>query len=58
MIRAELNRRVKAKQPTSAQHFCEHLEDCWKTIPGGSIDYFHKKNSKYLKMYYGGNICI
>ena len=30
----ELDRRVKGKQPTSAQHMCELLQDCWKSIPG------------------------
>ncbi|KAF7664628.1 hypothetical protein LDENG_00171500 [Lucifuga dentata] len=30
----QLDRRVKAKQPTSAQHLWELLQDCWKTIPG------------------------
>ena len=25
---------VKEKQPTSAQHMCELLQDCWKSIPG------------------------
>jgi hypothetical protein len=29
----ELNRRVKEKQPTSAQHMWELLQDCWKSIP-------------------------
>ena len=33
----ELDRRVKAQQPTSAQHLWELLQNCWKTIPG---DYF------------------
>ena len=31
MVWDELDRRVKEKQPTSAQHMWEHLEDCWKT---------------------------
>ena len=30
----ELDHRVKEKQPTSAQHMWELLEDCWKSIPG------------------------
>ena len=30
----ELDRRVKEKQPTSAQHMRELLQDCWKSIPG------------------------
>jgi transposase len=32
----ELDRRVKEKQPTSAQHMWELLQDCWKSIPGKS----------------------
>ena len=39
MVWDELDRRVKAKQPTSAQHLWELLQDCWKTIPG---DYLMK----------------
>ena len=34
MVRDELDRRVKEKQPTSAQHVWEHFQDCWKSIPG------------------------
>ena len=34
MVWDELDRRVKAKQPTSAQHLWELLQDCWKTISG------------------------
>ena len=30
----ELDRRVKEKQPTSAQHMWELLQDCWKSIRG------------------------
>ncbi|XP_055794361.1 uncharacterized protein LOC129865523 isoform X2 [Salvelinus fontinalis] len=33
MIWDELNRRVKKKHPTSAQHMWELLQDCWKSIP-------------------------
>ena len=29
----ELERRVKEKQPTSAQHMWELLQDSWKSIP-------------------------
>jgi transposase len=32
MIWDELERRVKEKQPTSAQHMWELLQDCWKNI--------------------------
>ena len=34
MVWDELDRRVKEKQPTSAQHMWELLQDCWKSIPG------------------------
>uniref|UniRef100_A0A4W5L6H5 Tc1-like transposase DDE domain-containing protein n=1 Tax=Hucho hucho TaxID=62062 RepID=A0A4W5L6H5_9TELE len=32
MVWDELDRRVKEKQPTSAQHMWELLQDCWKSI--------------------------
>ena len=34
MVWDELDRRVKEKQPTSAQNMWELLQDCWKIIPG------------------------
>ena len=34
MVQDEPDRRVKEKQPTSAQHMWELLQDCWKSIPG------------------------
>uniref|UniRef100_A0AAZ3R416 Uncharacterized protein n=1 Tax=Oncorhynchus tshawytscha TaxID=74940 RepID=A0AAZ3R416_ONCTS len=34
MVLDELDRRVKEKQPTSARHMWELLQDCWKSIPG------------------------
>ena len=34
MVWDELDHRVKEKQPTSAQHMWELLQDCWKIIPG------------------------
>jgi hypothetical protein len=34
MVWDELDHRVKEKQPTSAQHMWELLQDCWKSIPG------------------------
>nr|AAX30461.1 SJCHGC03782 protein [Schistosoma japonicum] len=34
MVWDELDRRGKEKQPTSAQHMWELLQDCWKNIPG------------------------
>ena len=33
MVWDELDRRVKEKQPTSAQHMWKR-QDCWKSIPG------------------------
>uniref|UniRef100_A0AAZ3QVH7 Serine-threonine/tyrosine-protein kinase catalytic domain-containing protein n=1 Tax=Oncorhynchus tshawytscha TaxID=74940 RepID=A0AAZ3QVH7_ONCTS len=33
MVWDELDRRVKEKQPPSAQHMWELLQDCWKIIP-------------------------
>jgi hypothetical protein len=30
----ESDRRVKEKQPTSAQQMWEFFQDCWKSIPG------------------------
>ena len=33
MVWDELDRIVNEKQPTSAQHMWELLEDCWKIIP-------------------------
>ena len=35
----EMDRKVKANGPTSAQHLWELLQDCWKTISG---DYLMK----------------
>jgi hypothetical protein len=34
MVWDELDRRVKEKQPTSAQYMWELLQDYWKSIPG------------------------
>jgi hypothetical protein len=34
MVWDELYRRVKEKQPTSAQHMWDLLQDGWKIIPG------------------------
>ena len=34
MVWDELDRRVKEKQPTSAQHMWDLLKDFWKSIPG------------------------
>uniref|UniRef100_A0AAZ3P2N4 C2H2-type domain-containing protein n=1 Tax=Oncorhynchus tshawytscha TaxID=74940 RepID=A0AAZ3P2N4_ONCTS len=38
MVRDELDHRVKEKQPKSAQHMWELLQDCWKSIPGEEPD--------------------
>jgi hypothetical protein len=60
MVWNELDRRVKEKQPTSAQNMCELLQDCWKSIKlveriqrgrksvkakGGTLN-----NQKYIKI--------
>ena len=37
MVGDEANCRVKEKQPTSAQHMSELIQDCWKSIPGDSL---------------------
>ena len=37
MVWDEMDRRVKAKGPTSAQHLWELLQDCWKTISGDDL---------------------
>ena len=34
MVWDELDRRVKEKQQTNAQHMWELLQDSWKSIPG------------------------
>jgi transposase len=34
MVWDEVDRRVKEKQPTSAQQMLELLQDSWKSIPG------------------------
>lgn len=39
MVWDEMDRKLKAKGPTSAQHLWEVLQDCWKTISG---DYLMK----------------
>ena len=37
MVWNELDRRVKERQPTSAQHMWELLHDCCKSIPGDDL---------------------
>lgn len=32
-----MDHRVKAKQPTNAQHLWEVLPDCWRIIPGDEL---------------------
>ena len=34
MVWDEFDHRVEEKQPTSAQHMWELVQDCWKIIPG------------------------
>uniref|UniRef100_A0A673YJP1 ATP-binding cassette sub-family F member 1 n=1 Tax=Salmo trutta TaxID=8032 RepID=A0A673YJP1_SALTR len=46
MVCDELDRRVKEKQPTSAQHVCELLQDCWKSILG---DYLIERMPRVCK---------
>ena len=46
MVWDEMDRRVKAKGPTSAQHLWELLQDCWKTISG---DYLMKLMPRVCK---------
>jgi hypothetical protein len=38
MVWDKLDRRVKEKQPTSAQHMWELLQDCWKSIPAFLVE--------------------
>ena len=49
MVWDELDRRVKAKQPTSAQHLWELLQDCWKTIPGDYLIKLIEKDAKSVQ---------
>ena len=37
MVWDEMDRRLKAKGPTSAQHLWELPQDCWKTISGDDL---------------------
>ena len=54
MVWDELDRRVKEKQSTSAQHMWELLQDCWKSIPGEGAKLLSRqrvatlKNVKYI----------
>jgi hypothetical protein len=40
MVWDELDRRVKEKQPASAQHIWELLQDCWKSFPDHFFGYY------------------
>ena len=51
MVWDKLDRRVKKKQPTSAQHMWELLQDCWEKIPG---DYLLKLVPRAVIMAKGG----
>ena len=42
--------RVKEKHPTTAQHMCELLQDCWKSIPGEAS----WENAKSVQSYQQG----
>ncbi|CAJ0966824.1 unnamed protein product [Ranitomeya imitator] len=48
MVWGELDRRVKAKGPTSAKHLWELLQDCWKTIPGDYLLKLIKRKPRIL----------
>jgi hypothetical protein len=37
MVWDELDRRVKEKQPTSAQYMWKLIQDCWKSNPGEAV---------------------
>ena len=37
MVWDEMDRRLKAKGPTSAQHLWELLQDCWKIISSDNL---------------------
>jgi len=57
MVWDELDRRVKEKPPTSAQHLWELLQDCWKTIPG---DYIMRltENAKSVHSCHQSKMCL
>jgi hypothetical protein len=42
MVWDELDRRVKKKQPTSAQHMWELLQDLWKSVIKAMGGYFEE----------------
>ena len=49
MVWDEMDRRVKAKGPTSAQHLWELLQDCWKTISGDDLRNLTEKMPRACK---------
>uniref|UniRef100_A0AAY4B9Q2 Ubiquitin-ribosomal protein eS31 fusion protein n=1 Tax=Denticeps clupeoides TaxID=299321 RepID=A0AAY4B9Q2_9TELE len=49
MVWGELDRRVKAKGPTSTKHLWELLQDCWKSISGDDILKFIERMPRVCK---------
>ena len=49
MVWDEMDCRVKAKGPTSAQHLWELLQDCWKTISGDYLMKFTERIPRVCK---------
>ena len=49
MVLDELDRGVKEKQPTSAQHMWELVQHCWKTIPGDDLMKAGWENAKSVQ---------
>ena len=65
MVWDELDCRVKEKQPISAQHMWELLQDCWKSIPGEaglenakSVQRWHQGNGWLLFCLLHDSICV
>uniref|UniRef100_A0A673WN80 Integrin, alpha 5 (fibronectin receptor, alpha polypeptide) n=1 Tax=Salmo trutta TaxID=8032 RepID=A0A673WN80_SALTR len=54
MVWDELNHRVKEKQPTSAQHIWQFLQDCRKSIPHEAV----LENAKSVQSCRQGKRCI
>ena len=48
MVWDELDRRVKEKQQTSAQHMWELLQDCWKTFQVKLVESVQSCHTKYF----------
>ena len=51
MVWDELDHRVKEKQPTSAQHMWELLQDFWKSIPLIFLHFFGYNMILWLNMF-------